>query len=122
HSVKFSIAPGNIVPRGPEPPPNGTAVSLVPLNWISEIGRAGLQLPHDGLAAAPVTQSKSTGATAAITPAASHATLNAMPPPFEHPEAYTRFGSMHASFCSVVMMARVNAMSSTFSLCAVLQH
>ena len=80
-----------MVPRGPLPPLNGTAVSLVPRNWISEIGRAGAQLPHDGLAIAPVTQSKSTGATAAITSAASHAILKAIPPPFEQPRRVDPF-------------------------------
>jgi hypothetical protein len=46
-------------------------MSAVPMNWHSEIGRDGLQLPHDGLFVAPVMQSKLTGATAAITSAAS---------------------------------------------------
>jgi hypothetical protein len=35
----------------------------------------------------PSTQSKSTGATAAITSAASHASLNDIPPSFEQPDA-----------------------------------
>ena len=42
-----------------------------------------MQVPH----LLPTTQSKSTGATPAITSAASHATLNDMPPPFEQPLA-----------------------------------
>src|SRR5262245_3613926 len=69
-----------------------------------------------------VVQSKSTGATAAITSAASHATLYAIPPPFEQPDAYTRFVSMHASFASVEMIAFVNPTSSTFCIWAGLQQ
>jgi hypothetical protein len=40
-SEKFASVPRKTVPRGPEPPPYGTAVSFVPRNWISVIGRAG---------------------------------------------------------------------------------
>jgi hypothetical protein len=39
------------------------------------MGRAGTQPPHEGTFVGPTTQSKSTGATAAMMSAASHATL-----------------------------------------------
>ena len=62
----------------------------MPRNWISVMGRAGTHMPQEGSSmelVVLVAQSKSTGATAAITSAASQASLNDIAPPFEQPVA-----------------------------------
>src|SRR5690349_4291312 len=83
-------------------------MSAVPRNWTSVIGRDGAQLPQPP----PTTQSKSTGATAAITSAASQASRYDMAPPLEQPDAKIRFESIQACVCSVEIIALTKPTSS----------
>src|SRR5215472_8238285 len=82
------------------------------MNWISEMGRDGEQLPQEGSLVGPVRQSKFTGAIAAMTSAALHASMYDIPPPFEQPVAKIRFGSIDFSLAILAIIARVNATSS----------
>src|SRR4051812_28934825 len=60
----------------------------------------------------PTTQSKSTGATDAMTSAALHASMYDIAPPFEQPEEWMRLLSTHPWVCSCVMSALTKATSS----------